>query len=157
MACCINNNEPNQPVFIEKILRNYDKLGFKINYDPESNKISLWAKLPKTSDCIEIILPYDFDINFFLPQSIEVNYLFGIVKKNYFILAYNIEDMINQIKKIIIDIIASNNDYGFEILRPLTGKSKIFGDFTFIKENNIFIGSISFNRGDVNILILPST
>lgn len=153
----IYNIAPDPLGLIEKISKIRDDIGFNLNYDPEANKISLWARLPKTPDYIEVILPYDFDISFFLPQLIEVNSVFGTVKKIDFILVTNLDDMINEIKKIIIAIIARDIVYGFDNLRPLTGKNKIMGDFIFVKENNSFTGSISFNRGDVNILILPST
>ena len=153
----IYQNNPNPLVLLDNLRKINYKLGFNLNYDPESNKISLNIKFPKTNNYIEIFLPYDFDIYFFLPQFIELNTLINNFKKTYFIIISTIEEMVEEIKKIIITILIENNYCDYDKLVPLTEQNKAFGDFIFSKEDIIYLGSINFSKGNINILTLPST
>lgn len=141
---------------IKKIDQIQKDTGFYLNYDSKDKKFSLWARLPKKADYIEIIFPSDFDVKFRMPQFIEVNSITGSIKKCDIIFALDSEDMMDEIKKIIITILIKDNDYCFNNLKLLTGKDRIMGDFIFKKDNDNFSASLFFTEGNVNILIFPS-
>lgn len=161
MSVAITNSIYNpqiNPQLLYNSLRDNNKLGFLLSYDPESNQISLRADMPKPNDYIELIMPYDFDINFFTPQFIELNYFSNNIKNINYIMANNIRDMIQEVKKIIIFKIFEDKYYGINNLEILEEKDKMLGDFIFYNNNGImFFGLINFINGNVNISAVPST
>jgi hypothetical protein len=131
-------------------------LGLNLKYDPEANKVSLWGIMPANAGYIEIIMPYDFDPLFFLPQFIELRCTINGSIRKEFIAAINYSEIIENMKKLIVVKLIENNIYGFDNLQLIKENYDIGKNFIFFKNNIKFQGIIYFMDGNVNILIIHS-
>jgi hypothetical protein len=142
-----------EPIKLLKEMKtNENLMCFNKYYEPESNRISIWSRLShKKCHYLEVILPYDFDVTFFLPQLLELNYVDDEQKATTFIVVSSFDELTTEMKKSII------NNLQFENLKIMDKKNIILGDFIFTKDNQEYRGLIDFIKGFANIILLPNT
>ena len=149
--------EPNPFIIYNKVKEINIGLGLDIKYDPESNRVLLWAFLPPANSYIEIVLPYDFDISFFLPQLVELRCTLNTVTKKSYKVVEDYNEILDEMKILIVESMITNNIYNFDNLQLMNEKYKNDGEFIFSKGKLNFRGLIDFMNGSTNIMILENS